>query len=48
MQEDNEEGSDEVVDALDVTRCWVPDGPDIEDAFKHLLHHTLLEQWHQR
>lgn len=47
MQEDNEEGRDKVIDALDVTGRRVPDGPYVEDTFKHLLHYSLLKQWYQ-
>ena len=48
VEEDKEERCDEVVDALDVARGRVPDGPDVEDPLHHLLHTSLLEQSHQR
>ena len=48
LEEYHQEGGDEVVDALDVARGRVPDGPDVEDPLHHLLHTSLLEQSHQR
>ena len=47
LEEDHQEGCDEVVDALDVTRGRVTDGPDVEDPFHHLLDTSLLEQTNQ-
>ena len=40
LEEDHEEGCDEVVDALDVSRGGVADGPDVEDPLNHLLHQS--------
>ena len=40
LEEDHEEGCDEVVDALDVSRGGVADGPDVEDPLHHLLHQS--------
>lgn len=36
-EEDLPEGSDKVVDALDVARGGVPDGPDVEDTLERAL-----------
>ena len=47
MEEDKEERSDEVVDALDVAGGGVTDGPDVEDPLHHLLDTSLLEQPNQ-
>lgn len=33
---DNEEGRDEVVDALYITAGWMPDGPDEQNPLKDL------------
>ena len=40
LEEDHEEGGDKIVDALDVSRGWVADGPDVEDPLNHLLHQS--------
>lgn len=35
-EEDDEEGRDEVVDALHVATCWMSDGPDKQNPLKDL------------
>ena len=40
LEEDHEEGGDKIVDALDVSRGGVADGPDVEDPLHHLLHQS--------
>lgn len=35
-QEDDKEGGDQVIDALNVAAGWVADGPNKEDTLKHL------------
>ena len=47
LEEDHQERSDEVVDALDVAGGRVTDGPDVEDPLNHLLDTFLLEQTNQ-
>lgn len=47
MQEDYEKRRDKVVDALDIARRWVSDGPDVQNTFEHLLYDGLLKQRHQ-
>jgi len=37
LKENDEEGGDEIVDALDVAAGWVPDRPDVKDPLNHLL-----------
>ena len=46
LEEHQEEGGDEVVDALDVPGGGVPDGPDVQDPLVDLLNTALLEQAH--
>ena len=42
-QEDEQERSAEIVYALDVSACWVTNGPNEEDASHHALHLLAFE-----
>ncbi len=43
-EEDNKEGSDEVVDALDIAASRMSHGPDEEHSLETLLNYLLLEE----
>ena len=43
-EKDNKEGSDEVVDALDVAASRVSHRPDKQDSLEALLYYLLLEE----
>ena len=44
LKEDEKEGCDQIVDALDVAGRWMPDRPDVKDSLEDLLNTPLLEK----
>ena len=48
MKEHQEEGRDQIVDALNVAGSRMPDGPNVKDSLKNFLNTALLEETHNR